>query len=332
MPQPARPTVEVLETRDVPAFGLDATFAAGGITLDPVGIVRVDSTAGAAAGPNGTTVVGNLPGPSDAGPSELVVARAAAAGAGPAFGGGDGPASDTVALPGAVAPRLGTGPAVTVVNKAPTAVEVTPSARILTPGRAVTLTAAVRTTVGSAAPAGAVEFRAGARVLGTAPVDGRGQARVTTDALGAGAHAVTAVYAGSGTCEGSISPPVTLTTGRPAATTTTLTAAVAAPVSGQAQALTARVTGATAGRVDFFDGPARVGSAAVDATGTATLSVRPDLGGRRYRAVFAGTREADGSASAWVFQTVGKAPAAVAAEYGGGGLLGGTSDPLTTGG
>jgi large repetitive protein len=97
------------------------------------------------------------------------------------------------------------------------------------------------------------------------------------------------VYLGASTCDGSTS------------------AAVAAPVFGQPQTLTARVTGATAGRVDFFDGQNFIGSAAVNASGAAALTFASNLGAHRYRAVFAATDAADTSASGWLSQSVAKA-------------------------
>lgn len=197
-------------------------------------------------------------------------------------------------------------PVSVVVGRAPTATVLTASTQQFTPGQAVTLTATVRTTAGAAAPIGSVEFRDGTKVLGTAKLDGNGKAKLTTTALGSGVRSVTAVYAGCSTCDASTSAAVTLTTGR-ISTTTALTASALAPVYGQPQTLTARVTGAASGRVDFFDGQTLVGSASVNGSGVASVTVASNLGARKYRAVFAGAGAADGSTSAWVPVTVAKA-------------------------
>src|SRR4051794_4315304 len=86
MSESPRPTtrlvLEPLEAREVPAFGLDTTFAAGGFALDPAGTVRFSSIAGAAAGPNDTLVAaGTLVGPGAYGANgDVAVARLTATG------------------------------------------------------------------------------------------------------------------------------------------------------------------------------------------------------------------------------------------------------------
>jgi probable HAF family extracellular repeat protein len=87
-------------------------------------------------------------------------------------------------------------------------------------GRSVTFTAAV--TCSGASPSGVVEFRDGASVLAAVPLDQFGRATFTTFSLGAGAHPVTAVYAGGPNLLASTSPVLTQTVNQ-SATTTTLT-------------------------------------------------------------------------------------------------------------
>jgi uncharacterized delta-60 repeat protein len=90
---PARLTVESLEDRVVPAFGLDTTFGVNGTATDPVGPVRFVSVADAAAGPNNTIITaGMLAGPDlyGAGGDVAVVRTTAAGKADTTFGGGDG--------------------------------------------------------------------------------------------------------------------------------------------------------------------------------------------------------------------------------------------------
>lgn len=74
-------------------------------------------------------------------------------------------------------------------------------------GAAATFTATVSAVSGAAT--GTVTFMEGATVLGTAPVDGTGQATFSTSTLSLGEHAVTAVYGGGAYFTGSTSGPVT---------------------------------------------------------------------------------------------------------------------------
>ncbi|WP_033334231.1 Ig-like domain-containing protein, partial [Streptomyces novaecaesareae] len=73
-------------------------------------------------------------------------------------------------------------------------------------GKMVTLTATVTATApGAGTPTGTVSFFDGATLLGHATVSG-GVATFTTSTLGVGIHALTAVYAGSTSFNGSTSP------------------------------------------------------------------------------------------------------------------------------
>jgi hypothetical protein len=100
------------------------------------------------------------------------------------------------------------------------------------PRTRVTLTAHVTTDAGSA-PSGVVNFRAGKMDLGSALVDGEGNAAVETDNLPAGNHEVVAVYQGGTDYVGSLSQPqqvhadaTTVAGFTVAATPTTLSTAV----------------------------------------------------------------------------------------------------------
>lgn len=79
-------------------------------------------------------------------------------------------------------------------------------------GTSVTLTATVAsTTAGGATPSGAVMFRDGSTVLKTINVNSAGVASFTTASLKAGAHAITASYAGNSAYLPSSSPVVKVT-------------------------------------------------------------------------------------------------------------------------
>lgn len=99
--------LEALESREVPAFGLDPTFGVGGVALDPLAGTKFQSVSDAVAAPGGKFVAaGNIPGPSGwyGDSSDLAVARLTAAGAAdPTFGGGDGVATLTFTRPHAAA-------------------------------------------------------------------------------------------------------------------------------------------------------------------------------------------------------------------------------------
>jgi hypothetical protein len=125
-------------------------------------------------------------------------------------------------------------------------------------GQRVTFTANV-----SPVPAsGTVTFRDGATILGSAGVSG-GTATLSTSALAAGAHSITASFSGGG-----VSAPFTQTVHR-AATTTALTGSPNPSVYGQRVTFTATVSavapgaGVPTGSVRFQDGATVLGTVAL---------------------------------------------------------------------
>jgi uncharacterized protein (TIGR03118 family) len=76
------------------------------------------------------------------------------------------------------------------------------------PGSAVTLTATITSTGGT--PTGDIAFHDGNTSLGSAPLDGVGVAVLRNNTLAAGAHSLTASYAGDGKFGVSTSPAVTI--------------------------------------------------------------------------------------------------------------------------
>ncbi|NHC46880.1 Ig-like domain-containing protein, partial [Motilibacter aurantiacus] len=176
-------------------------------------------------------------------------------------------------------------------------------------GTAVTLTA----TVTPAAAAGTVTFRRGSETLGTAAV-ANGVAMFTTSALPVGTSSVTAEFAPTGgNYTGSTSSALSyVVTAAPAATTTTLVASPASPQQvGTAVTLTAEVSPAAAGTVQFRDGSTSLGSAPV-AGGKATISTSTlAVGTRTLTAVFTpSSAEYLGSTSAALSYTITAAPVA----------------------
>ena len=79
-----------------------------------------------------------------------------------------------------------------IAAKASLTVTIASSLNPANAGQTVTFTAAVT----GAAPTGSVTFKDGATTLGTGTLIGSGQATLSTSSLGAGSHAITAVYGG----------------------------------------------------------------------------------------------------------------------------------------
>ncbi|MGE5644792.1 MAG: DUF4082 domain-containing protein [Acidobacteriota bacterium] len=193
--------------------------------------------------------------------------------------------------------------ATTPVNS-PTSTVVSSSPNPSTAGQAVTLTAVI--SASNATPTGTVQFRDGSTVLGTAAVSG-GRAAMSSSALGVGAHTITAVYSGDGTCSTSTSAALVQTVKVNPQTTTALASSANPSTSGQAVTFTAVVTAASGtptGSVQFRDGGSVLGTVALSggraSFGTTTLSA----GSHTITAVYSGDSTYTGSTSNALAQTV----------------------------
>ena len=202
---------------------------------------------------------------------------------------GAGPATCTISVtvdPGSVGTFTNTGAnlsgvsnlivsgvdATLTVTAAATSTAVTTAPNPSAFGETVTITATV--TSGAGTPTGTVEFFDGAASLGTAALDAGGQASITVDTLSAGTHTITAQFAGNATFAGSTSPDHTHDVGL-ASTSTSVTTAPNPSAFGELVTITATVTsgaGTPAGTVEFFDGAASLGTAALDAGGQASIT------------------------------------------------------------
>ncbi|OLB79974.1 MAG: hypothetical protein AUI14_08700 [Actinobacteria bacterium 13_2_20CM_2_71_6] len=221
---------------------------------------------------------------------------------------------------------LVTGTWTVVYPEAKTATATTLTASPAAPaahGTAVTLTATV-----TPAAAGNVHFFDGTADLGAGTYDaGTGKATLTTSPVD-GAHSFTARFTPddpklAGSASAVLSYQVGAATGTP--TNTTVTASPDGPAAhGAAVTLTATVTPALAGAVEFFDGTANLGTAAADpGTGKATVTVHPADGTHAFTAQFAPDDHAyAGSTSAALSYTVEPVAAATTA--------GATTGPATT--
>jgi hypothetical protein len=82
------------------------------------------------------------------------------------------------------------------------------------PGQPVAITATVGAVApGAGTPGGTVIFKDGAAILGSLPLDGSGQAVLTTSNLSAGHHSITAAYGGNANFNAADSAPFNLTVG-----------------------------------------------------------------------------------------------------------------------
>ncbi|HRK45122.1 MAG TPA: Ig-like domain-containing protein, partial [Nocardioides sp.] len=142
-------------------------------------------------------------------------------------------------------------------------------------GDLVTFTA----TVTGADPTGTVTFTDGATVLGSAPVDGSGEASLETSTLAVGAHTITATY--SGDDNNGVSSDDLVQTVDKLGTATTLASSLNPSTTADSVTLTATVTGGPTptGSVTFKDGATVLGSANLNGSGVATLGAGPFTAG-----------------------------------------------------
>ncbi len=122
----------------------------------------------------------------------------------------------------------------------PTTTRVTSSLNPSTYGQRVTLTASVRSTLGT--PTGTVVFYDASSIntVGSAALIS-GSASISVSSLGGGAHSITATYQGSLAFASSTSAPLNQVV-KPAATTTALTSSLNPSLAGQAVTFTATMT------------------------------------------------------------------------------------------
>ena len=198
------------------------------------------------------------------------------------------------------------------VNAGSTTTSVTSTPNPSTFGQTVTFDVSVAAVAPAAGTVtGSVEVFDGATSLGVVALSG-GTASVTNSALAAGVHSITAVYAGSTSFTGSTSASHSHTVNA-AATATTLTNTPNPSLVGESVALTASVAvqapgaGTATGSVEFFDGAASLGTAALSG-GSAVLNVSTlSVGTHSLTAQYLGGGNFTGSTSAVSSQTVNQA-------------------------
>ncbi len=187
---------------------------------------------------------------------------------------------------------------VQVVGQARTVTTVTSSTSPSVFGAPVTFTATV-TRAGGPVNVGSVQFAVGSTPLGAVPVAGDGTAALTTSALSAGAHTISATF--SGTAELARSTKSVDQVVGQAASSTLLAGTPNPSTFGQSVTFTATVASAGspfgAGTVQFSAGSTVLcASVDVDGTGTATCDTMALPGGTQaITAAFSGTDDVTGS-------------------------------------
>ena len=127
-------------------------------------------------------------------------------------------------------------------------------------------------------PTGSIKFFDGTTSLGKVSLNAGGTAALSTTALAAGTHSITASYFGDNEDSSSISNAVSVVVTQSAgATTTTLTASAALVTPGQSVTFTATVapqsgSNVPTGTVTFLDGTTTLGEGTLNASGVATFS------------------------------------------------------------
>ena len=166
-------------------------------------------------------------------------------------------------------------------------------------GQAVTLTA----TVSPGAATGTVTFKDGSTTLGAGSLAG-GVATLTTSALTAGVHSLSAVYGGNASYQGSTSAPLSQTV-KADDTTTFLTSSANPARAGELVTFTAMVSpSAATGTVTFRDGANTLGTGTVSG-GVATHATSSlTVGVHTLTATYAGDPTYESSTSAALSQSI----------------------------
>lgn len=176
-------------------------------------------------------------------------------------------------------------------------------------GTPVTFTATVTGTGGT--PTGTVTFKDGTTALGSAALNGAGQATVAVNGLLAGSHAITATYSGDANFPPSTSPPLTQTVGQNNGATVSLTSSADPSAAGQTVTFTATVMasgGTPTGNVTFKDGATVLGTAALTGSSAALTTSSLSAGSHSITAVYSGDANFAAATSPALTQSVDTPP------------------------
>jgi hypothetical protein len=192
-----------------------------------------------------------------------------------------------------------------VVTQTPvsTTTLLTASTTRITIGQSVTFTANVAPQAGTGVPTGSIKFFDGTTSLGKISLNAGGAAQLSTTALAAGTHSITASYFGDNEDSSSVSNAVSVVVAQSAgATTTTLTASAALVTPGQSVTFTATVvpqsgSNVPTGMVTFLDGTT-LGQGTLNASGVATFTTTAlPVGTQSITASYAGDSNDNSSVS-----------------------------------
>jgi len=192
-----------------------------------------------------------------------------------------------------------------VVQQSSTTINLSSNLNPSSYGQAVTFTAAISS--GGATPTGTVTFYDGTDAIGTGTISS-GSATFTTSSLGAGTHSISASYAGDSNIGAGTSNPVSQVV-NPASTTTTGSSTPNPSFVLQPVTISAKVTSATgpipSGTVTFRRGTTTIGTATLDGTGAASITVSNlPIGNSSISAVYSGSTNFSGSTSSTITQVV----------------------------
>jgi hypothetical protein len=218
----------------------------------------------------------------------------------------------TIAWSDVAVPAL-TASATVTLGKAATLTSLTASPSSSKFGEDVVFTATVTPEPPATGRAtGSVDFFERAVKIGSSELNASGQATLHSATLSVGAHSVIAVYSGSATFNGSLADDVAVTVEK-ADTATSISSAIAAPVTGQSITFTATVTsvapgaGIPSGTVTFNDGTTSLGEVPLDATGKAVFTTASlGVASHTITASYAATTNHNASTSSPVATNVAK--------------------------
>ncbi len=206
----------------------------------------------------------------------------------------------------------------TELDASQTAVTFTPAAPVF--GQQVALTATVMGPTGSPTPGGSVQFLNGSTSLGTVQLGAGGTGSLNVSTLPVAGNSITAKYLGDTNFAPSTSPPVIVTVGQ-AATTTTFIPSTTTPVFGQSVALAATVqavspgVGTPTGMVKFFAGPTLLGMATLaNGTGSIATTTLP-LGANSITVQYSGDTNFSGQTTSPSTITVSQASTATTVSF-----------------
>ena len=205
-----------------------------------------------------------------------------------------------------------------VVNQAVSTTAVATSANPSVSGQLVTFTATVAAAdLGVGTPTGTVTFKDGASILGTASLNGSGQASFATSSLTVGTHNITAAYGGDTVFLPSASPSFTqvvIATGNATTTTLMVNGGSNDPIyfgfakgARQKAGFAVTVTGSSDGdSVVLMEGNRQIGPVLNLNSGQTIFNTQLSVGQHSVRAIYLGNNTAAGSVSSIV--TVTRSP------------------------